>query len=391
MSELIVKIRFLLIAVFGAIALSSALSTPANAGINISFGISKGDIIRTLQKNGYSQIQVHDKGFKTGKAYACKDGTKYDVKVDIKGRIKGTVKIGSCRNQVTENQVRRNLEANGFTRIVIDEQNSNYIAIGCKGQQRTRLIISQQGELLQRSNIGRCQSELVPSDIRQVLRDKGYNRIQFTDRQLPWYVAEACLENRKIELTLTRFGEIRKQQRIGRCAPPLQPRNLVKFMRDKGYDRVSVINDKPPRYRVEACTQNSRFDITLNRFGKITERNRLGNCAPEIDRKQITEILRQEGFSRIRVSKGQAGTYRIIACFEGYEKRIKLNRFGELLEEVDGEKCTSQNFRQVSKSLKESGFAKPKFYAEACKNGDKIRITLNQFGDRIRRKRIGSC
>jgi len=183
-------------------------ASPSHANINIQFGMSKGDVVRILLGKGYSQIQVHYTGFKTGKAYACKDGLKYNVKVDIKGRIKGASKIGNCRNQVTERQVRRNLEANGYTRIVIDEQNRNYVAIGCKGKQRARLVISQQGELLQRRNIGNCQDILAPSDIRQVLRDKGYNRISFTDRQLPWYVAEACLKNRKIELTLTRYGQV---------------------------------------------------------------------------------------------------------------------------------------------------------------------------------------
>lgn len=363
----------------------------SHAGINISFGISTGDIIRTLQGKGYSQIQVHDKGFKTGKAYACKDGIKYNVKVDIKGRIKSTSKVGNCRNQVTEKQVQRNLEANGFTRIVIDEQNNNYIVIGCKGQQRTRLIISQQGELLKRRNIGECRAEFAPSDIRKVLRTKGYNRIQFTDRQLPWYVAEACLKNQQVELTLTRFGEIRKERKIGRCNSPIQARNLTKVMREKGYDRISIINAKSPRYRVEACAQNTRFDITLNRYGKITQRTRIGDCALKIDRGQITQILLQEGFSRIRVRQGQAGNYRIIACFEGYEKRIKLNKYGELLEEVDGEKCTIQSFRQIRKSLQDNGFSKTKFYAESCKNGKKIRITLNQFGDRVSRQRVGDC
>ena len=51
-------------------------ASPGNTGLNIQIGMSKGDIIRILTQKGYSQIQVHDKGFKTGKAYACKDGLK---------------------------------------------------------------------------------------------------------------------------------------------------------------------------------------------------------------------------------------------------------------------------------------------------------------------------
>ena len=122
------------------------------------------------------------------------------------------VKIGSCRNQVTEKQVRRNLEANGFTRVVIDEQNNNYVIIGCKGSQRTRLIISLQGELIQRKNIGNCQDVLAPTDVKEVLRNDGFNRIKFTDRQLPRYIAEACLGRDKLELVINRFGEVKKQR-----------------------------------------------------------------------------------------------------------------------------------------------------------------------------------
>lgn len=377
--------------VLSLFAFTAMDASKAHAGLNIQIGISKGDIIRILQKNGYSQIQVHDRGFKTGKAYACKDGIKYDVKVDIKGRIKGTVKIGNCRNQVNEMQVRRNLEANGFTRIVIDEQNSNYIAIGCKGSQRTRLIISQQGQLLQRRNIGKCQDVLAPSDVMQVLRDQGYNRIDFKDRQLPRYVAEACLQNRKIELVINRFGNIVQEKRIGRCDPPIDPQNLVNLMRDKGYNRISVINGEPPRYQVEGCAQNVRFEITLNRFGTITERNRIGQCKVDVDKKQITQLLRDEGFTRININQRQNGNYRIFACYQGYEKRIILSQYGELLEEIDGNACEVRSIKDVRQALSESGFKGTKFYAEGCRNGNKVRITLNQFGDRIGRERIGAC
>ena len=373
------------------VAILMFTAAPANANFSLNIGMSKGDVARILVSKGYSQIKVYDTGFKTGKAYACKDGVKYNVKVDHKGRIKGASEIGNCRNTVNEQQVRRNLEANGFTRIVIDEQNSNFIAIGCKGSQRTRLIISQQGQLLQRRNIGQCQDVLAPSDVRQVLRDQGYDRISFTDRQLPRYVAEACLKNRKMELVINRFGKIAQEKRIGRCDPPIDPKNLVNVIRDKGYNRVSVINGEPPRYQVEACTQNVRFEVTLNRFGIITERNRIGQCKAAVDKKQITQLLRDEGFTRININQRQNGNYRIFACYQGYEKRINLSQYGELLEEIDGNACEVRSIKDVRQSLRESGFKSTRFYAEGCRNGNKVRITLNQFGDRIGRERIGTC
>ena len=162
-------------------------------------------------------------------------------------------------------------------------------------------------------------------------------------------------------------------------------------MRDKGYNRVSVINGEPPRYQVEACTQNVRFEVTLNLFGTITERNRIGQCKAAVDKKQITQLLRDEGFTRININQRQNGNYRIFACYQGYEKRIKLSQYGELLEEVDGNACEVRSIKDVRQALSESGFKSTLFYAEGCRNGNKVRITLNQFGDPIGREHIGTC
>lgn len=392
MSQVLQKnLKALSALIFSVFALVIIATLPSKAGLKINIGMSKGDVVRILSSKGYSQIKVYDTGFKTGKAYACRNGLKYNIKVDKKGRIKGEAKIGSCRNQVNQEQVRRNLQANGFSRIVIDEQNSNYIALACKGRQRIRLIISQQGELLKRRSIGNCRNSLAPNDVRQVLRDKGYNRIEFIDRQLPRYVAEACFEGRKLELLINQFGEVEKQRRLGRCNPPINANNLVNVMREKGYDRVSIISQNPPRYQLEACAENVRFNVTLNQYGKITERSRVGECNTNVDQKQIVQLLRQEGFTRINIKQRQNGNFRVSACLDGYEKRIKLNRYGELLEEVDGQQCASRSVREVSDNLNGRGFKKAAFYAEACRNGNKIKITLNQYGDDIGRERIGRC
>ncbi len=199
------------------------------------------------------------------------------------------------------------------------------------------------------------------------------------------------MNNRKLELLINRFGEVKQERKIGRCNSPIDGRNLAKVMREKGYDRVSIINAKPPRYQVEACSKNVRFDITLNQYGKITERNRIGECNPAVTPEQIAQLLRKEGFTRINIKQRQNGNFKISTCHQGYEKQIKLNRYGELLEEIDGNKCVSRSVSQISDAMRERGFRKAKFFVEACRHGNKLRIELNRNGDLVGRERIGSC
>jgi len=187
-------------------------STEAKAQFTISIGISAAKATRAMVSMGYTQIQIVRKGFKTVRAHACQNGVRYAVRVDHKYNVQNTEKIGVCRNTVPIENIQQNLEKQGYTRVVMENQNGNYVAIACQGDQRVRIVFSQQGRVLKRRAIGVCEKILEPNDIRRLLRDAGYNRINFTDRQLPWYVAEACLDNTRFELLLTRYGDVRKQQ-----------------------------------------------------------------------------------------------------------------------------------------------------------------------------------
>ena len=380
-----------LLFLLSALLIALCLSTTARAQISINIGISSAEANRTLVDNGYSQIELYRKGFKTANARACKDGIRYDVKVDNKRRVKSAKKIGHCRNQVTQDQVRQNLVANGFDRVLIEEQNGYYVAIACRDGKRSRIIITRQGRIEQNRNIGRCQDALQPTDVAEQLRQRGYDRVFFTDRQLPNYVAEACLQNRKFELVLNRFGEIRSERRIGRCEPPLDPKNLVRFLQDKGYDRIDVINARLPRYRVEACLKEQRLDVSLNEYGQIIDREVIGRCNAPVSEEEIANILKEEGFSRININRNNRGVFDISACLQGAEKLIKLSRFGELISERDNGVCESRSVKEISDNLRGRGFDQLKFYSEGCRRGRLVRIYFNEFGDRVGRERLGNC
>ncbi|MEM9329997.1 MAG: hypothetical protein AAGA53_01650 [Pseudomonadota bacterium] len=375
---------------FGILLLGLITVTQANA-LSIDIGISKSKATRAMINQGYTQIDIFKSGFKTIQARACFKGTFYKVKIDSRYRIKNTQNLGPCRKDVSIGRIETNLEKQGYTRIVMENQNGNYVAIACLDAQRVRLVFSQQGRLLKRRNIGTCERILEPNDIRQVLRDQGFNRIKFTDRQLPWYVAEACRNNRKLELLLTRFGEIRRETPLGSCTPPIDPQNLVRILREKGYDRIDIIDDQLPVYQAESCFKNDRYSLQLNQFGTITGRSAIGKCRSNMRKAEIVQALKQEGFTRISVDRKSNGRFDVTACLDGYLKYASLSRFGELLSERDGGICEPRSLDEIYQTLSDRGFEKQKFFVEACRGGRLVRFTFNGNGDQVDRERVGDC
>lgn len=361
------------------------------AQINLEIGISAAKAIRAMQNQGYRQIQIVRKGFATVEAEACKDGKRYRVRVADGYRVRNTQELGFCRNTVPVEAIEQNLLKRGYTRIVTENQNEKYVMLACQGNTRVRLVFSRQGQLLQERRVGQCRQELEPNDIRQVLRDQGYNRIKFTDRQLPRYVAEACLDGRRYELAINRFGEVRNRNRIGRCAKPINPAQLSQLLGDKGFDRIEIINDAPPVFTARACNNADRVALEIDRFGTIISRRVVGACRAEIGEEEIVNLLSKEGFRRISVDRNRRGEFEVEACLSGKRKLATLSKYGELLEETDAGDCEARSVKDIHDRLKNRNFDDLVFYVEGCRNGRKIRFTYDQFGDRIGRERLGGC
>lgn len=376
----------------GLMALLTVLApTRAEAQFTIEIGISRDKAVKRMVDLGYSQISILKKGFKTIRAEACQDGIRYEVRVADGYQVSNVRQTGVCRRTVNADAIEQNLANSGYTRIVIDTQNGNFVALACRNENRLRITFSRQGEVLQRRKIGRCEEIFQPNDVRQVLRQAGYNRIQFLDRQLPWYRAEACLGQDRLELLLTRFGEVRRSVRTGSCDPELQPSQLVRFMENKGYSQIEVIDRRLPSYVVSACLNNSRLELELDRFGQITNRKQIGQCRAAMDEEEIAALLEKEGFTRVNIRKRRNGNFDISACFEGREKFATLSSFGELLSERDGQRCAARSITEIQSALEGRGFNDIRFSAEGCRFGRKVKVYFDQNGDRIGREKLGNC
>ena len=56
-----------------------------------------------------------------------------------------------------------------------------------------------------------------PHKVRHMLQDRGYYRIQFTDRVLPTFQVNACRRGMRFHLHVNYYGEVTRYDRIGWC------------------------------------------------------------------------------------------------------------------------------------------------------------------------------
>ncbi len=350
------------------------------------------DALEVLRQQGYSQIRIVKQTFTKLNFEACQDGVRYLVKMKGFGKVRSKTKIGECRRAISERQAQRILQEEGFRRIQIRAAERGFAGRACRRGERFEVFVNRFGDVRQPRAIGPCQRQaMTPKQIRKKLRDDGFNRIRFTDRELPRYVVEACRRDRRVELVLSRRGEIRDRRRIGRCQPPIDPRDIAQVLRDKGYGRIKVIDNKLPRYVAEACKGNDRMELTLNRFGAVTDELRISSCRRALNPKQFIKVLRDRGYTRIRY-RGQDGTdFLVRACLNNKRYRARFSQFGEALTRREAGPCRTPSLDSLAKRYRDRGVERILFYVEGCRRGVRYRTRVDAFGDPISRERLGSC
>ncbi len=282
--------------------LSAGLSMPApattitKAQIKLPFGMSSKKIRRILGRDGYSEIVITYIGIIDAKADACRDGIRYRVKVRANGSYAYRNEIGKCRAPITRADVRDLIRQEGFRRIDIqDDGKVPYIASACRRGDRFRIEVSEFGDVSVKGRTGQCRlKRLSPEDVRATLRKGGHNRIKFVENNRRSYIVEACRDGRRLRLDISnrRNGAINERQRIGRCATRIRPRDLNDVLIKAGYNRIDIVDDTPPRYRAEACRGNDRMRIAVNIWGERANERKIGTCRPPATVASLTEDLR---------------------------------------------------------------------------------------------------
>ncbi len=382
--------RIITFAAFVAIWFATAVSSGAQ--LRIELGNSGANVKRSMISKGYTEVAIIKQSLGATTAEGCLDGVRYRIKVLFTGQTKWRQEVGKCRSQISVEQAKQILVQQGYDRIDMEARRNKYLAIACLNGERLRVSVDLFGEVRQQRRLGRCRpSRLSPTDVRAELRRQGYTRIKFIDRQLPRYVAEACRGLTRVELTISGTGDIRRENDIGDCRRAIDPRNLVKIMKKAGFDRVKVIDDQLPQYVVEACRKGRKSEITLNRFGRITDQFNLGKCGPRYNRNQLLKLVKSQKLTRAEIISQNNGVYVVNLCDGAVRKQVTYNVYGEVTGERTRGSCASNSVLDVYKSFSKRKVAGVKFYAEGCQNGKKVRIEFSNIGDPIGRKNLGAC
>ena len=380
----------------------AASENPHKAQLQLPFGMSAERMRRRLQRDGYDEIEVTYVGILDAKADACRDSKRYRLKMRIDGNYEYRREIGRCRRQVNESELEALLRDKGYRQIDINEEPAGsraaFIATACRDRRRFELEIDEFGDITRDRNIGRCERELLsPRQVRAALGKDGFDRIKFTDRTPPRYIVEACRDNTRVRLVINRRGRVRERERVGRCAPPIDPKSIEVMLERDGYDRVDVVDREGPRYRAEACRGLSRMRMVISPWGDRLAERRIGDCDPPITLAQLEEQLEQhpeKRFRNVRVRQVNDPRYPFVAraCVDDRRWDLyftKWGQFGERKPAPGG--CLSPRLTKIMEDLRETGHRRIRTFIEACQRRQLYRIEIDEYGDEINRVELGRC
>ena len=292
-------------------------TTVTKAQLKLPFGMSSKKVRSLLGRDGYKDIVITYIGIIDAKADACRNGVRYRIKVRANGSYAYRNEIGKCKTAIQAADVRGLIRQEGFRRIDIqDDGKIPYLATACRQGDRFDLEVSEYGDVTVKGRVGRCRVKSIsPQDLRAALRKDGYNRIKFVANNRRNYIIEACRNGRRLRLNVSnnRRGNINDRQRIGRCAPQIRARDITKLLRQAGLNRIDVIDDRLPRYRAEACNGTNRIRIALNRWGERVDERKIGQCRPPATVASLTEDLRNNARRFKGISVREGRRYPFIA------------------------------------------------------------------------------
>ena len=358
-------------------------------------------IAEFLGARGYSDVKVVKQGFTITTAEACKGPDKFKIKISVLGQVKSAVKIGSCATVFGPQQIANQLQDKGYSQIDARVEGNRVVALACRNNSKYRLTYARDGKLLSRYRFGRCQANdaLSPKQVADALSSQGYNRITFIDDQLPRYVAEACIGNDRVRLELNRRANIRTERRIGRCAGSIAPSQLSAVLEDRGFKRISITQGRTAPYRAEACRNNDRLEVVINRYGEIVRETRLGECRRRIEANQLPDFLADQGYDRVKILRSRI-PYIVEACQNNTLVELTIGRFGKIREEQRVGRCAAPVTEAVLlDGLKTDGYIildskrnqNGRFAVEACKGTTRYDLIFSRYGEEVRKRVNGEC
>lgn len=379
-------------AIFGAMLLLSTFATisTSNAQLSIQLGGDEGQLHALLTSRGYNRIETVRLSITHSRFNACKGANRYNLDVKWTGVIDKKI-TGKCRSLVTIDSISDMLQKRGYKRINVQNSQGQYTAIACARGNRYRININVVGDIKDESRIGRCENRLNSSDLITILRDQNYNRIKFTDLNPPRLRATACQGRNKYDLTLNQFGDISRRHNVGNCRSNINSKDIVKTLEKGGFTQVQVIDKKPPNYKAFACKEDRRLEVSLNKYGQITDEIYQGYCEKPYNSDEVREAMLDQGYTKINVTKNKNNTFTARGCIQGRLTDVELTQYGKFISRKDRGSCKTIRVNELANILRKRGLKNLEFSVVGCRKGKLEKIVFDEYANRIDTEFLGKC
>ena len=360
-------------------------------GLQIEFGVSDSMILSVLSRHGYSLIRITKKKLTKARAEACKGGIKYDVEIGFDGRIRRAKQIGNCRPVINVEIARKILMQKGFRIILLNAEGNRFVAAVCRNNRRFRVVMDQFGGIQGEKVLGRCGGILTQYDVAAMLRARGYSRVRTKKARRGGYSVEACRNDDRVALRVGNDGVILREQRTGRCEPPIHPATIPALLARLGFTRINVIDRQLPRYLAHACRGTQRLEISMNRFGGVVDERSIGRCEPPLNAAGLQAKLKGMGYASVRIVEVRANGFVAEVCEDASLIRLELTTYGETVSQQRLGDCPSRGVGRILQDLESKGLYGATMYVEGCRNRKRVRIALDRSGSIVGRRVIGRC
>ena len=301
---------------------------------------------------------------------------------------------------MSDGLIRQSLAREGYSDIKITKRKlTKARAEACKKKKRYVVEVKFDGDVRQVKQIGSCRSTVNAERARKGLKAKGFRKIQL----LPYgkgFVAAACRDNRRFRLSLNEYGDIRRKTVLGRCGTTLSQYDVAALLRAQGYSRIRVQPARKGNYSVEACRQDNQVKLLVSNFGVVVREKPAGRCEPPIHPAIIPAVLARYGFTRIDIIDRTLPRYVAHACRDTQRVAISMNRYGEIIDEEPIGRCEAALTADgLTNMLRRAGYDRVRnvrdtasgYAAEVCEDGFRLELELTRYGETIGQRTLGDC
>ena len=131
--------------------------------------------------------------------------------------------------------------------------------------------------------------------------------------------------------------------------------------------------------------------MVIDRFGEVFDQIKIDSCQRAITREQLTDALTRQGFKPVVVDPSSDGTFDAVVCADDQRITAKFSKYGDLVNQKQTTGCRLPTLNNIAESMRDNGLTDTVFFAVACRDGEKVRFRLNEFGDRLDRQKVGDC